>query len=291
LRAALLASLDAELVQGDLQSPRSLKRAVQGIDTVIHLAARAIFEEYDLVRPTIVDGSVSLMRAAASAGIKTFVYASSLLVYASQKDPIDQDTPTRPTIGYGRAKLEAEEVLSKIAADAGIGLASIRLPHVYGARDLMFRQVQKGKVVFPGNGKNVFAHMHVEDAARLLISVAENCWTGAIPVADNVPTSWSEYFAEIRKYYPRFRTFGVPRWIALLGTQLLAPLRRLRRLPSLYTPGAVRSWNLNLPVKDGLLWGELAIRPNYPTIYQGIPAVLDECLEFRWVHPIEDRHG
>ena len=47
LRGTLLASLGAELMQGDLESPQSLARAVQGMDTVIHLGARAIFEEYD----------------------------------------------------------------------------------------------------------------------------------------------------------------------------------------------------------------------------------------------------
>ena len=52
LRGALLESLGAELMQGDLESPESLARAVQGIDTVIHLGASAIFEEYSLVRPT-----------------------------------------------------------------------------------------------------------------------------------------------------------------------------------------------------------------------------------------------
>lgn len=64
LRAALLGSLDAEPVQGELESPASLERTVEGVDTIFHLGARAIFEEYELVRPTIVDGSVALMRGA-----------------------------------------------------------------------------------------------------------------------------------------------------------------------------------------------------------------------------------
>ena len=85
VRAAMLAPLEAELVQGDLESPQSLERAVQGVDTIIHLGARAIFEEYELVRPTIVDGSVALMQASISAGVQRFVYSSSLLVYQESK--------------------------------------------------------------------------------------------------------------------------------------------------------------------------------------------------------------
>ncbi len=291
LRAAMLASLDAELVQGDLQSPQSLLRAVQGVDTVIHLGARAIFEEYSLVRPTIVDGSVDLMRASIQAGVKRFVFSSSLLVYQSQKGFLDQHTSATSRLGYGRAKLEAESALATMAGQSGIDLALIRLPHVYGARDLMFNQVKNGRVIFPGSGDNQFSHLHVHDAARVLIAAAEQGWTGTSPVADEIPVSWNDFFAEIRKFYPRFRSIGMPMWLALMGTSFLTPFRRLSKHPSLNTPDAVRGWNLNLVVKSGLLWDELGLRPKYPSAYQGIPGVLDDCISFRWIHPVLDRVG
>ena len=291
LRAALLSSLDAELIQGDLERPASLERAVQGVDTIIHLGARAIFEEYELVRPTIVEGSVALMRAAAAAGVRNFVFTSSLLVYASQEQAIDRDTPAVSRLGYGRAKLEAEAALSDLAREAGMAFASIRLPHVYGARDLMFNQLRQGRVVMPGNGKNRFAHLHVEDAARVLLAVAEQGWSGTSPVADDLAVDWNGFFAVVREYYPRLRYSGLPMWLALLGTRLLTPYRRLSRYPSLHTPDAVRGWNLNVPVQKGLLWDELGIAPKYPTIHGGIPAVLDDSIAFRWIHPVADRNG
>ncbi len=289
LRAPLLSSLDAVLVQGDLDSADSLHRAVAGVDTVIHLAARAVFEEYSLVRPTIVAGSAALMRAAARAGVRRFVYASSLLVYDEQKRPIDANTPATSRLGYARAKREAEAVLAELAAAASIALAVVRLPHVYGARDLMFEQVRRGRVLMPGNGRNEFAHLHVTDAARVLIRAAERGWQGILAVADDQPASWKEFFAEIRKYYPRFREVGVPQWVATLATHALTPFRRLRGGPSLHTPEAVAGWNLNLAVTPRLLWNELELEPEFPTIHQGIPAALDECIAFRWVHPILDR--
>jgi hypothetical protein len=43
-------------VQGDLRRPASLSRAVEGMDAVIHLAARATFEDMNSIRPTIGDG-------------------------------------------------------------------------------------------------------------------------------------------------------------------------------------------------------------------------------------------
>ena len=291
LRAGILGSLKAELIQGDLENPASLQRVVEGVDTVFHLGARAIFEEYHLVRPTIVGGSTALIKAAAAAGVQRFVYSSSLLVYPDQVESIDEQTPARPRVGYGKAKLEAEIVLSRIAEQAGMKLAIVRLPHVYGARDLMFNQIRQGKVAFPGDGRNLFAHMHVEDAARVMLAVANRGWTGFSPVADDAPADWNHFFAVIKEHYPRFRYFSIPKWAALVGTYAMTPYRRLGRYPSLYTPDAVLSWNLNIPVQKGLLWNELGLEPRYPTVYQGIPAALDDSIAYRWIHPIEDRMG
>ena len=137
------------------------------------------------MRPTIVDGSIALMQASISAGVQRFVYSSSLFVYGGQNEAIDEHTPARPELGYGRAKLEAEAALSTMANQAGMALALIRLPPVYGARDLMFNQVRQGRVIFPGSGENLFAHMHVQDAARVLLAVAEKGWAGTSPVADD----------------------------------------------------------------------------------------------------------
>jgi nucleoside-diphosphate-sugar epimerase len=289
LRGPLIAALDAEPIQGDLGRPESLARALRGVDTVIHLAARAIFEEYDLVRPTIVDGSAALMRAALDAGVERFVYASSLLVYEGRADYVDATTPATSCLGYGRAKREAEQAMRSLVADSGMKLAVVRLPHVYGATDLMFEQMRRGRIISPGSGRNRFAHLHVADAARLLIGAAENDWSGVTPVADDEPASWREFFSVVRTYYPRFRQVSMPRWVALGGTRVLTPPRRLRGQPSLYTPDAVLSWNLELKVRPRLLWDDLGLEPLFPTIREGIPAVLDDCIAFRWVHPVLDR--
>jgi nucleoside-diphosphate-sugar epimerase len=291
LRGSLFARSSAEIVQADLLEKESLKRAVEGIDTIFHLGARASFEKYEIVKNTIVDGSVDLMNCAVEAGVERFIHASSLLVYDDQDALIDQNTPTSPVSGYGRAKVEAENKLSKIAAENKLTFAAIRLPHVYGARDLMFKEVRKGRAMFPGKGDNLYAHLHISDAARVLIRVAEKNWSGITPVADYLPATWNEFFEVIRKYYPRFRTFKVPEMLAVFGTFMLTPTRWFGHYPSLYTSDAARTWNDSLAVKKGVLWNELGIEPKYQTIYEGIPAVMDECVVFQWVHPMDDKKG
>lgn len=288
-RAALLRPLRAELTSADLMAPASLRRAVEGVDTVFHLAARAVFEPYRRVRPTIVDGSVALMEAAAEAGVRSFVYASSMLVYDGQESPIDDSTPARPRVDYGAAKLEAEQRLAEIADRVGMRFAAVRLPHVYGASDLLFERLHRGMVIQAGSGHNLYSHLHVRDAARLLLGIAEQGWTGISPVADQRPTDWREFFSTVWEHYPRFFQVNVPAWLARLGTELLRPMAALRRRPSLFTPDTVVGWNLQLPIKPGVLWDELGLAPRYATIAEGIPAALDDSLAFRWRHPLSDR--
>jgi nucleoside-diphosphate-sugar epimerase len=289
LRGPLLASLHAELAQGDLESGKSLERAVRGMDTVIHLGARATFESYSTVRTTIVDGSLDLMRAACAAGVKKFVYASTLLVYGSQREPIDRHTSPSPRIAYGRAKLESENRLADLARREGVCFSSIRIPHTYGATDLIFERIRTGRVLAPGLGKNEVAHIHIEDMARILIAAAEQGWCGVLPVADSYNASWNEFFSEVKKYYPGFRLVKTPSWLAYPAAWCLEMLHIASSRPNLHTTDAVTGWNLNLPVKPGILWEELGMQPRFPTIYEGIPAVLDDCIAFRWVHPIADR--
>lgn len=78
---------EIEMVIGDLQDDLSLNQAVKGVDAVIHLGAKATFESYASLKPTIFDGSVTLMKAAAKNGVKAFVYSSSLLVYGDKIAP------------------------------------------------------------------------------------------------------------------------------------------------------------------------------------------------------------
>ncbi len=287
-RGILVSPLDAEPVNGDLASPSSLRRAVEGTDTVIHLAARASFEAYRYVRPSIVDGSANLMDAAAAAGVKCFVYASSLLVYGGQKEPIDRRTPVGPVSDYGRAKVEAERALQLKARKASIAFCAVRLPHVYGARDAVFERIRRGILLVPGRGLNVYGHLHVRDAARVLVEAARQRFEGILPVADDESATWREFFNVVKSYYPSFRKLTVPAPLSIAGAFFLQTMAHLRGWQTLETPAGVKSWNLNLPVRKGVLWEELGLKPQYPTIHEGIPAVLDDCVAYRWIHPLHD---
>jgi nucleoside-diphosphate-sugar epimerase len=289
VRGLMLRNLNADIMQADVRSPQSLRRTLDGIDVVIHLGARAAFEPYPRVYPSIVEGSVNLMQAAIEARVKSFVFGGSLLVYGDTARPIDQSTKPFPMSGYGRAKLEADQRLEQMAAKAGICFVSLRLPHVYGAHSLLFDQVRHGRVFFPGRGDNKFAHIHVFDAARALIHAAENGRPGIWVVADELSCTWNDFFETVKTYYPRLRVMHIPQNISYVGTRILDLLFGLTGRPNPYPSGAISCWNLRLPVVPGSLNQSIGIEPKYSNIHAGIPAVLDDSISFYWLPSNLDR--
>jgi len=276
LREVSIRGFDADFVEANLRNTESLTRAVDGVDCVLHLGARATFESYNTLKPVILDGSLALMNAAIESGVKSFVYSSSLLVYGDHSGEGDDATPANPVLDYGRVKLDTEKGLAQRAASAGINFAALRLPHVYGAMDLYFHQLRNGLLILPGLGRNTFTHLHVADAARLLIASAEQGYVGISPVGDNLPATWAEFLGVVRLHYPSARVLPLPQWLALATTTALTPFRRFRPYPGLETPGAVRTYNCNIAVKPGLVWKDLGLNLLFPTIHEGVPAVLQE---------------
>ena len=162
--------LPADFVMADLRNVESLKESVKGIDGIIHLGARATFESYDTLKPSILDGSLALMESAIAAGVRSFVYSSSLLVYNGSTPHVDADTPANPVLDYGRIKVETEQKLSEMAASAGMSFAALRLPHVYGVKDLYFSQLRAGRLILPGLGKSPFQLFSVSHVCHLCVA-------------------------------------------------------------------------------------------------------------------------
>ncbi|MGD8446782.1 MAG: hypothetical protein PVI94_24995, partial [Desulfobacterales bacterium] len=91
---------------------------------------------------------------------------------------------------------------------------------------------------------------------------------------DHQPSSWNVFLKIARQHFPKARVIRLPEWLALLATALLTPFRRFRPHTGLETPGAVRTYNFNLAVDPDALWKDLGLAPNFPTIFEGIPAAV-----------------
>lgn len=290
-RGALLHHLDGELVHGDLQAPNTLRRAVAGCDAVIHLAGRAVFEPAHKLVDTFVHGTQALAEAASDQGVERFVFASSLLVHGHTDTPIDATTVPAPEVDYGHVKLMVENRLAAHGDATGMTVASVRLPHTYGATDQLFGRVRRGFLPIPGRGSKPYGHLHVRDAARALIAVAETGWSGRSPIADRESVGWDEFLGELQAQMPHLTVARLPASLALAGTTVLSAATAWRSAPSLMTPDTVISYNLSLPVDPDALWPDLGIEPELPTYREGIAATLDDCVAFRWRHPVNDHRA
>lgn len=122
---------------GELTGATDWGAALAGCDTVVHAAARVhqMKEQAEnaeaLYRETNVKGTLNLARQAVAAGVKRFVFLSSIKAMG-EAGHFTEAAPCRPEDAYGRSKREAEEVLQKLSLETGLEVVILRLPLVYG---------------------------------------------------------------------------------------------------------------------------------------------------------------
>ncbi len=115
--------------------------ALEGVDVVVHLAARVHVMRDTSADPAgdfrrvNVDATERLARAAARAGVRRLVFASSVKVLGDTTvpgRPFDDRSEPRAHDAYGRSKLEAELALASIAAGGALGVTVLRPVLMYG---------------------------------------------------------------------------------------------------------------------------------------------------------------
>lgn len=121
-----------EWARGDLTVPAGWDRLLDGIDVVVHLAGNPGRGSEDEMMRANADATAMLAKAAAKAGVRRFVYASTIRVYGHQ-GRIDAATKPMPADAYGRSKLAAETALMDELPTAGPACSILRPPFVYGA--------------------------------------------------------------------------------------------------------------------------------------------------------------
>ncbi|MCK2150064.1 SDR family oxidoreductase [Marinobacter alexandrii] len=114
---------------------------LSGVDTVIHCAARAHIMKDEVANPLAeyrqvnVECSIRLARQAAKAGVRRFIFISSIKVNGEQTQlgkPFTADDAPAPEDAYGISKMEAEQGLQALADETSMELVVIRPPLVYG---------------------------------------------------------------------------------------------------------------------------------------------------------------
>lgn len=131
---------DAQYEIGDITVDTDWEPALEGCDTVFHLAARVHLmndtsdDPLASFRAANVDATLNLARQAAEAKIKRFVFVSSVKVNGEETfdKPFFATDDPRPVDPYGQSKLEAEIALKELSLSSGMEVVIIRPPLVYG---------------------------------------------------------------------------------------------------------------------------------------------------------------
>lgn len=169
-------------VIGDLLDPASLSTACAGIDTVFHCAGYAhafTSSDPDAHWRINFEGARNLVEAAGQAGVRRFVFLSSIKAMAEPGDVcVNEDWPGEPTTPYGAAKRAAEDAVLEAGAKYGMHVVNLRLAMVYGRGgrgnlERMARGIRAGW--FPplpetGNKRSL---VHVDDVVSVMRLVAE----------------------------------------------------------------------------------------------------------------------
>jgi UDP-glucose 4-epimerase len=126
---------------GSMDDATDWSSPLTGVETVVHLAARVHIMQETVADPLAafravnVAATLNLARQAVEAGVKRFVFLSSIKVNGEATAPgrpfTAADTP-RPEDAYGRSKWEAEQALQALGRDSGMEIVVIRPPLVYG---------------------------------------------------------------------------------------------------------------------------------------------------------------
>lgn len=126
---------------GDLSDSTDWRNALAGVEVVVHLAARVHMLRDNAVDPLAQfravnrDATLNLARQAAAAGVRRFIFISSIGVNGAEtiSAPFDESTVPRPHSPYAVSKWEAECELNELCADGAMELVILRPPLVYGS--------------------------------------------------------------------------------------------------------------------------------------------------------------
>lgn len=111
------------------------EESLSAYDVVVHVAGIAHRKETKENAPLYYqinrDLAVEIAKKAKRDGVGHFIYLSSMSVYGLEQGVIDEHTPLNPTSNYGKSKLQAEELIGKIASTT-FKIATLRPPMIYG---------------------------------------------------------------------------------------------------------------------------------------------------------------
>ena len=270
---ALIESLGAHPVRGDLFDPESMTRAAAGADVIVH-AATAIptktkpsiddWRENDRIR---VEGTKALIDAARNVNATKLILQSIVWV-ARQPDGswFDEDATPRPD-RTAQSAVEAEQLVQRAANERGLDVSILRCGLFY-APDAAHTQayvemLQQGKLPVIGGGllgrhDALLSYIHVDDAARAFADAVDADRTGLWHVVDDEPAAMADLFTHMAELMGARQPRRIPGWLAkgFVGADAVSLMTRA------------------MPTSNARVRRDLGWSPTYPSYREGLAQVI-----------------
>ena len=181
-----------EFIKGDMRDLSVVKKAVEGVDAVFHLAAnpevRIGAQSPELLYETNVAITYNLLEAIRDSAVEYLVFTSSSTVYGDAKViPTPEDAWLEPISVYGGAKLAAEALISGYAHTFGFRALVLRLANIIGERSnhgVIYDFINKlrmnpKELEILGDGTQKKSYLHVSDTVEGILHIFEHFRRGA----------------------------------------------------------------------------------------------------------------
>lgn len=173
------------IIEGDTRDEATVIRALDGVDSVIHLGEivgdPACALDPDLTVDVNVTASIRIARLAKAAGVRRFVYPSSCSVYGASDEVVSERSHLNPVSLYARAKITVEQALVGMASPDFVPVI-VRFATVYGLSprprfdlvvNLLTAKARTDGVLVVDGGDQWRPFVHVADAADALLMCME----------------------------------------------------------------------------------------------------------------------
>lgn len=187
-RPAPLAAL-ARSIRADLLDPGAAEEACAGVRTVVHLAAaRGDFGISDAeYHRDNVEATRALLRAGRAAGVRRWVFFSSVSAMGPSELPLDEGAPRRPVNAYGRSKAGCEEMFHALARDVPEAeVAMLRPSVIFGPGNppdtnihRLIETIRANRFVMIGRGEAVKTTSYIDNVAAAALHMLDGLRPGA----------------------------------------------------------------------------------------------------------------
>lgn len=190
-------------VKADLQDRAALEEGADGAQAILLAAGPA--EQADSDHGSFVNGVdvlAHVLRRARS--VEQLVVISTVKVYGEQAAGLDEASAPKPVTAYGRSRLDVERVLTAVASGAGMRLAILRLPPVYGPAckgnlGRLVSLIARGVVPPLPRNSGPRSLVHVRDVARAAAMLMVRRANGVYVVTDGIPYSLHDIYRIARR--------------------------------------------------------------------------------------------